>query len=250
MRRILLAEPDAALAAYLQRHLDAEGYAVEICGAGHEVIARISAPAVGSPPIELAIIALQLPDVHGFRVLRELRAGTPHVGVLATSECAEEAHRVRGLRTGADDFLVKPFGVDELLARVEAVLRRVPAGSSAASAAAVHRRPAGSDIVAPRAETMHFGDIVVDPVARTVTRRGADVSLAPKEFDLLLALLARRGAVASRASLLREVWGYGHAVASRTVDSHFGALRRKLEDDPRAPRHLLTAYKAGYRLRP
>ena len=89
----------------------------------------------------------------------------------------------------------------------------------------------------------------VDPVARSVTRGGSDVALSPKEFDLLLALLARRGAVATRASLLAEVWGYERTVTSRTVDSHFGALRRKLEEDPSAPRHFLTVYKTGYRLR-
>jgi DNA-binding response OmpR family regulator len=132
---------------------------------------------------------------------------------------------VRGLRLGADDYVTKPFGLLELLARVEALLRRA----------------------GPRS-VERFGDIEVDKAMRTVTLRGRPVELAPKEFDLLVALLRHDGGVVSRETLLKDVWGYSDDVVSRTVDTHIAELRRKLEDDPATPRHILTARKAGYRI--
>src|SRR5690606_24730381 len=128
----------------------------------------------------------------------------------------EEADKVRGFRLGADDYVTKPFGVLELLARVEALLRR-----------------AGGAVAAPAVE--RFGAVEVHPEARLVLRAGTPVALAPKEFDLLLALIRRRGAVASRVELMREVWGHRAVVVSRTVDTHVAELRRKLEDDPADP---------------
>ena len=150
--------------------------------------------------------------------------------VLILTARGEEADKVRGLRLGADDYVTKPFGVLELLARVEALLRRTA--------------PSGGGAAPPE----RFGAIEIIPASRTVLRDGRPVGLTPKEFDLLLALLQRRGAVATRMELLTEVWGYSAAVLSRTVDTHVAELRRKLEGDPAAPRHILTVRKAGYRL--
>jgi DNA-binding response OmpR family regulator len=141
-----------------------------------------------------------------------------------------EADKVRGLKLGADDYVTKPFGVLELLARVEALLRR---GRAAASMVSVR-----------------FGDVELDEGTRTVRRRGAEVALSPKEFDLLRALCSRQGAVISRTDLMREVWGYQADILSRTVDTHVAELRRKLEEHPASPKHILTVRKAGYRLQP
>ena len=246
MPRILLAEPDAPLAQYLRAHLEADGHAVEHVTGGRALLARLRPAGGDDPAVDLAAFALQLPDVHGFQVIRELREAGAPAAVVVTSECGEEAHRVRGLRLGADDYLVKPFGVTEFLARVEAVLRRTlraGAPTVAAAAPAADAAPAAPGL-------LHFGEVEVDPAAQIVRRRGREVALAPKEFELLLVLLRHGGGVATRAGLLAEVWGYDRSVTSRTVDSHVAALRRKLEADPRAPRHLVTVYKSGYRLRP
>jgi DNA-binding response OmpR family regulator len=161
-------------------------------------------------------------------VLHDIRATGSTVPVLLLTAKSEETDKVRGLRLGADDYVTKPFGLLELLARIEALLRR--------------SRPLPS-------RGYRFGDVEVDPGQRTVMRNGDVVGVTPMEFDLLLALLKRDGAVASRLELLQEVWGHSAAVLTRTVDTHIAELRRKLERDPSDPTHILTSRKAGYRLR-
>jgi DNA-binding response OmpR family regulator len=180
------------------------------------------------------ILDLMLPKLDGLRVLKALRAEDLAMPVLILTARGEETDKVRGLKLGADDYVTKPFGVLEILARVEALLRR-------------NRPQAGSGPAAPRLE--RFGEVEVDPAARIVTRSGRPVELAPKEYELLLALIGRRGAVASRVELMREVWGYSDEAVTRTIDTHVAELRRKLEEDPAAPRHILTVRKVGYRLK-
>ena len=154
--------------------------------------------------------------------------------VLVLTARGEEADVVLGFQSGADDYVTKPFSTLELLARVRALLRRGASGEASGGAE-------------PRLQA--FGDIEIDAASRTVHREGVEVRLTPKEFDLLLALVRRDGAVASRADLLKEVWRYGNTdVMTRTVDIHVAELRRKLEYDPSTPRHILTVRKAGYRL--
>ena len=176
-----------------------------------------------------------LPGMDGYRVLRTLREEGRRTPILILTARGEEADKVRGLRLGADDYVTKPFGVLELLARVEALLRRAGNGGGAAAAP-------------PTPLVEQFGEIEVHCASRTVLRRGEPVALTPKEYELLLALLQRNGAVATRVELLTEVWGYSSAVMSRTVDTHVAELRRKLEADLGSPRHILTVRKAGYRL--
>jgi len=224
MTRILVVEDNPDLAYGLRNNLEIEGYEVEVVEDGSEGLTRARA---GGP--DLIILDLMLPGLDGFRVLRALRDEGRRMPVLILTARGEEADKVRGLRLGADDYVTKPFGVLELLARVEALLRRTAPSSGAAP-------------------PEQFGSIEVIPASRTVLRDGRPVGLTPKEFDLLLALLERRGAVATRMELLTEVWGYSAAVLSRTVDTHVAELRRKLEADPAAPRHILTVRKAGYRL--
>jgi len=226
MTHVLIVEDNNDLAFGLRNNLEIEGYSVSVAADGPAGLdaARRLCP-------DLIVLDLMLPGLDGYRVLRQVRDVGLTMPVLILTAKGEEADKVLGFRLGADDYVTKPFGVLELLARIEALLRRSRAPSHEA-AVAVER----------------FGDIEVDASTRSVRRGGADVGLTPMEFDLLVALLRRQGAVASRIQLLSEVWGHSSAVLTRTVDTHIGELRRKLETDPSNPRHILTVRKAGYRV--
>ncbi|MBK6424224.1 MAG: response regulator transcription factor [Gemmatimonadetes bacterium] len=227
MTRVLVVEDDPGIGEGLRLNLELEGYAVRIATTGPEGLdlARRWQPA-------LVVLDLMLPLLDGMQVLRTLREEGHDVPVLILSARGDEADRLRGFRLGADDYVVKPFSLPELLARVAAMLRR--AGRSGGTA---HER-------------WEFAGIVVDAGTHEVRRDGQPVALRPREFDLLVALLRREGRVATRTELLEEVWRYEADVVSRTVDVHVVELRRKLEPDPARPRHLLTVRKTGYRLVP
>jgi len=229
MSRILVVEDNANLAYGLMTSLELEGHHVVLAedGAAGLQAAREQRP-------DLLILDLMLPGMDGYRVLKALRDEGAAMPVLILTARGEEADKVLGFRLGADDYVTKPFGLLELLARVGALLRRSGGRAEAAAAPEVER----------------FGEVEVHPGSRLVRRRGEEVPLTPKEFDLLWALLRRRGGVAARLELLAEVWGHRAAVMTRTVDMHVAQLRRKLEEDPAEPRHIVTGWKAGYRLAP
>ena len=226
MTRILVVEDNADVAFGLKTALENEGYDVVVAGDGAAGLERTK-----QGDIDLIILDLMLPRMDGYRVLRSVRAAGIEIPVLVLTAKGEEVNKVQAFSIGGDDYVTKPFGVLELIARVKALLRRTSGGARQAIPA-VER----------------FGDVEVNPASRTVYRAGQQVSLAPREFDLLLALARRRGAAASRAELLREVWQYQTDVVSRTVDLHIAELRRKLEPDPAEPRHIRTVWKVGYRL--
>jgi DNA-binding response OmpR family regulator len=228
MSRILVVEDNANLAYGLATSLELEGHEVVLAEDG-----AAGLRAARERPPDLVILDLMLPGMDGYRVLSALREGGASVPVLILTARGAEADKVLGFRLGADDYVTKPFGLAELLARVGALLRR--AGTATGPAAP---------------QPVRFGEVEVDPGSRLVRRRGEEVQLTPKEFDLLWALLRRKGGVAARLELLAEVWGHRAAVMTRTVDMHVAQLRRKLEDDPAAPRHIVTVWKAGYRLAP
>ena len=236
MSRILVVEDNEDLAFGLRKVLEFEGYDVEVSHDGEAGMAS----AQETPP-DLLILDVMLPEMGGFEVLRELRTSGHRFPVLILTARSQESDVVLGFDFGADDYVTKPFSTAELLARVRALLRRVQTGAEGAGGSEEDR--SGSRLT--------FGSVEVSTDTRTVTRGGSSVDLTPKEFDLLVALLERRGAVISRQELLKEVWGYGNAdINTRTVDVHLSELRRKLEDDPSTPRFLLTVRKAGYRLSP
>src|SRR5690242_9334311 len=230
--RILIVEDHRDLAQGLANNLEIEGYAVDVVHDGAEGLER----ARRSDP-SLIILDLALPGLDGYRVLSTLRAEDNDVAVLILTARTDEADKVRGFRFGADDYVTKPFGLLELLGRVSALLRRTSGplrtGANGASSNEQH---------------IHFGDVEVRPSTHGVYRRGFPVSLRPKEYELLMALLRRNGAIVSRLDLLRDVWGYDADVVSRTVDTHVAELRRKLEDDPAHPRYIVTVRKSGYRI--
>jgi len=224
--RILVVEDNTALAEGIEYNLKLEGYEVKIAESGTDAIA-----AAKSWNPELVILDLMLPGVDGYQVLKSIRGSGSHIPVIILSARGEEADKVRGFRLDADQYVTKPFGVVELLERVAMLLRRSAATSP----------PQENE------NSVKFGDVVVDLASRSVFRKEEPCTLTPKAYDLLLALLRRDGAVATRKDLLSEVWGYGAFVMSRTVDSHVAELRRKLEAHPAEPRHIVTVWKIGYR---
>jgi DNA-binding response OmpR family regulator len=226
MARILVVEDNAQLAYGLRNNLEIDGHVVRVAEDG-----RAGLEAVLEEEPDLVILDLMLPEMDGYRVLKTLRDRGVTVPVLILSAKGEETHKVMGFRLGADDYVTKPFGVLELLARVTAILRRTADGENGSG----------------RVE--RFGNVEVNVAHRTVHRGGEEVQLTPKEFDLLIALIRKRGSVASRVALMKDVWGHRAAIASRTVDTHVAELRRKLEEEPSEPRHILTVHRAGYRFR-
>ncbi len=229
--RVLVVEDNTDLAFGLRNNLEIEGYEVAVAADGAVGVART----FDWLP-QLVILDLMLPEMDGFRVLRTLRQRGFDEPVLILTARGEESDKVMGFRQGADDYVTKPFGVLELLARVDVLLRR-----------AARSRDVALRSTTPAAIS-HFGNVEVHRAARIVIRGGKEVPLAPMEYALLCALIDHRGAVMSRHDLMREVWDYDATVVSRTVDTHIVELRRKLEDDPAHPRHILTVRKAGYRL--
>jgi two-component system phosphate regulon response regulator PhoB len=221
---ILVVEDEDALATLLQYNLDKEGYRVEVCGDGEEALIRID-----EKQPDLVVLDWMLPTVSGIEVCRRLRQRpeTRNLPIIMLTARGEETDRIRGLDTGADDYVVKPFSMTEFCARIRAVLRRI--------------RPGLAE------DRVRCGDILIDRVAHRVRRGGKEVHLGPTEFRLLDYFMQHPGRVFSREQLLNAVWGSDVYVETRTVDVHIGRLRRALtkveEEDP-----IRTVRSAGYSL--
>jgi DNA-binding response OmpR family regulator len=227
--RVLVIEDNRDLAFAVVNALESEGFEAIVAESGPEGVEKGQTVAA-----EVIILDLMLPGFDGYRVLRTLRSNGVETPILILTAKGEEDDKVKGFRLGADDYVTKPFGAMELVARVDALTRRPRLAKPRASAAPVDR----------------FGDVEVNRASRTVERAGEPVALTPKEYDLLLALMSRSGAVTTRSELLTEVWGYQANVSTRTVDIHVSELRKKLEKKPAEPKHILTVRKTGYRFEP
>ena len=214
--RVLIVEDEEAIAEPLAEGLRREGFEVERAATGAEALA--------APAVDLVLLDLRLPDLDGLDVCRELRARSS-VPIIVVTARGEEADRVVGLELGADDYVVKPFGLRELIARIRAVSRRA--------------RGDRTDGV------VRVGDLEVDPRARRARLGGRELQLTPKEFDLLAALARDPGAALSRRRLLEEVWETSWYGSTKTIDVHVAALRRKLGD----PGWIETVRGVGFRLR-
>ena len=223
-KRILLVEDEPGLRLTLSGRLASEGHAVEQAADGETGLARAS-----SEPFDLVVLDVMLPDRSGFEVCRDLRKRGVETPILMLTARGQVEDRVLGLRLGADDYLVKPFAMSELLARVEARLRREPPPP---------KEPT---------EGYRFGEVDVDFRKAEVTRAGEPLSLSAKEFQLLRYFIRQRGNTLSRDELLNEVWGYNAMPTTRTVDVHVAWLRRKLEPNPRRPQYILTVHGLGYK---
>lgn len=249
IKNLLIVEDDEAIAMGLSLNLRLAGHAPAIARDGEEALAAIEAQ-----DFDLVLLDINLPRLNGLEVLQALRAADNLVPVIVVSARDGEFDKVAALRLGADDYMTKPFALAELLARIEAVLRRIqpvsptpapvtPAAAAAATATATAEvTPAGGDVLG-------FGDVVIDLAQRTVKRPGNPVKLTHLEFELLIFFVRNPNVVFGRARLFSQVWGQS-AGSSRTVDNFVGQLRKHFEDDPEEPRHFITVRGSGYRFDP
>ena len=227
---VVVIEDEPQIRRFVRSALEAEGWQV------HEAdTAKKGLTEAGTRKPDLLVLDLGLPDGDGLDVIRDVR-GWSGVPIIVLSARSDEADKIAALDAGADDYLTKPFGVGELLARVRANLRR-PRTASGDSATTEEPDP-----------VFRFGEVEVDRQARLVRRSGAEVHLTPIEYRLLSVLMANAGRVLTHRQLLREVWGPSHAEQSHYLRIYMGHLRQKLETDPAQPQHLLTETAVGYRL--
>ena len=223
----LLVEDEPHIRRFVRAALEQEGWQVhESVSMGRGLIDA------GTRRPDLVILDLGLPDGDGIDFIHDVRKWSA-VPIIVLSARVAETEKIRALDAGADDYLTKPFGTGELLARVRATLRRQHKSNDR-----------GGDA------TIHFGDVILDPQARSVTRNGEHVHLTPTEYRLLSVLAANAGRVMTAPQLLRAVWGPGHSESGHYLRIYMGHLRHKLEPDPTQPRHLLTETGVGYRLWP
>jgi two-component system alkaline phosphatase synthesis response regulator PhoP len=220
--RVLIVEDEPAMAAALRDGFRYEGFSVLVASDGAAGL-RLAQQS----EIDLVVLDVMLPKLSGLEICRQLRAAKSGVPILMLSARGQEADKVEGLEIGADDYVTKPFGFAELMARAQALLRRA-------------RRPA-------EPETCSFGDVVVDFRRLRATRAGLPLELSQREFAILAFLVARRGEVVTREQLLQVVWGYDSLPLTRTVDMHIAKLRRKIERTPVEPEFIVTVHRGGYR---
>jgi DNA-binding response OmpR family regulator len=229
-RRVLIVEDERDLARVLKRHVEGIGCQVQLAATGEDALA------LADEEFDLVLLDVMLPGIDGMEVCRRLRSLNRYMPVLMLTARSSDIDKVMGLESGADDYLTKPFSVQELLARIKAIFRRIDALSSPQ---AVRERP------------IEIGDgIHIEPGTRDVLVRGQPVDLTQKEFELLLHFAQNPGRVYSRAQLLDAVWGYNHEGYEHAVNCHINRLRAKIEKDPSEPKLLLTVWGVGYKFAP
>jgi DNA-binding response OmpR family regulator len=227
-RSVLIVDDEPTIVEVVARYLERAGYRTQTAANGEQAL---EAAARERP--DLVVLDLMMPGIDGLRVMRRLRDQAPEpMGVILLTARGEESDRVTGLRLGADDYVVKPFSPVELVARVDAVLRRVD-------------KPGGDDV-----GILEVGDIRIDPVARQVFARGEEILLTQREFDVLLFMARHSLQVFSREQLMDAVWQYSFYSDTSTVTVHIRRLRAKLEVDPSRPTHIQTVWGLGYRFVP
>src|SRR5579864_233057 len=223
---VLVVEDEPAIADVVSRYLERAGYETAIAVTGRDALGRAE---TGRP--DVVVLDLMLPDIDGLEVMRRLRRDDRRGAIILLTARGEESDRIVGLRLGADDYVVKPFSPAELVARVDAVLRRI-------------------DPVPEREPPLHFKGLAIDPAAHTVTLDGQPVELTQREFELLLFLARHPGQAFTRDQLMEHVWHYSFYLDTSTVTVHIRRLRAKLEADPTHPHHIETVWGVGYRFAP
>jgi DNA-binding response OmpR family regulator len=223
MKRVLIVEDDQAMAVALQDGFEYEGYSVTVARDGG-VGLRLAL----QKEVDLIILDVMLPKVSGFDICKQLRNTDNSVPIIMLTARGQEIDKVLGLRIGADDYVTKPFSFMELMARVEALLRR----------ASKH---------VEKLETYQFGEVVLDFKNFRVTKAGKVLDLSPREFKIMKYFVEHRGEIITRNQLLDAVWGYNSFPLTRTVDMHVAKLRQKIEDISCDPRHIITVHRVGYK---
>ena len=224
---LLFVEDEQALLMTVGDRLRNEGYVVEYATNGDEAFEKVTLL-----PFDLIILDVMLPRRSGFVVCRDIRQAGVITPILMLTARGQTEDKVMGLKIGADDYVTKPFDMQELMARVEALLRRAPSSPP------------------PQADSCQFGSIFVDLRGTEVRQDGEPVDLSAREFQLLRYFIGHPGATLSRDELLKQVWGYSAKVFTRTVDVHVASLRQKLESDPKQPKFILTVQGLGYKFKP
>ena len=241
LKNLLIVEDDDAIAMGLNLNLRLAGHQPSIARDGEEALAAIEAQ-----DFDLVLLDINLPRLNDLEVLQALRAADNLVPVIVLSARDGEFDKVAALRLGADDYMTKPFALAELLARIEAVLRRIQPATPPPPPAVAAAAPDGADAAG---DVLGFGDVVIDLAQRTVKRPGDVVKLTHLEFELLVFFVRNPNVVFGRTRLFNQVWGQS-AGSSRTVDNFVGQLRKHFEDDPEKPRHFITVRGSGYRFDP
>ena len=223
MPKVVIVEDDAAMAAALKDGFTYEGYDIELARDGEAglKLARESSP-------DIVILDVMLPKMSGLDVCKRLRSEGSALPIIMLTARGQEIDKVVGLKLGADDYVTKPFGFMELMARVEALLRRASGGTKSA-------------------EVYTFGDVVVDFKKAEVKKKGLPLEITARELKLLQYFIAHRGEVVPRERLLDQVWEYDEVPLTRTVDMHVAKLRKKIEADPADPKFLITVHRMGYK---
>jgi two-component system alkaline phosphatase synthesis response regulator PhoP len=246
-KRILIVEDDEAIAAGLAMNLRLEGYRPEVSVDGQDALERLTGSDFG-----LVLLDISLPRKTGLELLAELRLAGNHVPVLVLSARQGEYDKVAALRLGADDYVTKPFALAELMARVQALLRRVSiveARTRIGEDPIEVPAPAPAPAAREGSGRLAFSDVELNPSTRTASRRGVPLKLTHLEFELLMFLVTQPARVFSREELLKRVWGLSSG-SRRTVDNFVAQLRGKIEVDPDRPRHFITVRGSGYRFDP
>ncbi len=223
MTRILIIEDEPDMRRGLQDNLEYEGYETVATGNGNEGL-RLAL----KERFDLIILDLMLPGKDGIEVCQHLRTSNCTTPIIMLTARGGEADKVGGLETGADDYITKPFNLRELMARINAILRRTQ----------------------QERDSLHeykFDDVVIDFDSYTATKGGKPIEFSPREFEMLRLFIEHENEIVTREQFLQQVWGYSHFPATRTVDNHIVKLRQKLEDDPENPKHIITVHRMGYK---
>ena len=223
MRRILIVEDDPAMSVALRDGFQYKGYVVQVAEDGNTGL-RLAA----EKGVDLIILDVMLPKMSGLDVCKQLRNEGNDIPIILLTARGQEIDKVMGLELGADDYVTKPFSFMELVARVEAVLRRTSKNID-------------------RPDVFEFANLSLDFRRNQATKSGQPIDLSPREFKLMKYFIEHRERVITRDQLLDAVWGYNSFPLTRTVDTHIAKLRQKIEDDPGAPRHIITVHRAGYK---